>query len=229
MKCFLLTSSIGKKLIVSLSGLFLMSFLAVHLTVNLMLIFDDTGALFNQAANFMATNPVIKIVEPLLALGFVVHIVFTAVVTLQNRRARPTSYQTSKASSEVSWASRNMFVLGGLILIFLVIHLMNFFIKMKLTGDPLYTNIEVDGVVMKNSYALVSTLFKTSTLYNLIYVVGAVFLGFHLTHGFWSAFQSIGFNNNKWIPRLKIIATVFAVLIATGFAIIPLYFMFFLR
>ncbi len=227
MSNLLLTSSIGKKLIVSLSGLFLMAFLTVHLTVNLMLVIDDTGNLFNIAANFMATNPLIKIVEPILAIGLVIHITYTITLTIQNKLARPKSYLKTSSNESVSWASRNMFILGGLIAVFLVMHLIHFFVKMKITGDPLYNEITISGEKMKNSYLLVSTLFKTSTIYSGLYIIGAVLLGLHLTHGFWSAFQSIGFNNNIWLPRLKTIALIFAVVIATGFAIIPLYFMLF--
>jgi succinate dehydrogenase / fumarate reductase cytochrome b subunit len=222
----LLKSSIGKKLIVALSGLFLMSFLVVHLLVNLMLIIDDTGVLFNKAAHFMATNPAIRIVEPLLALGFGVHIVYTLILTIQNMRSRPVRYAKSGSADEVSWASRNMFILGGLIATFLVMHLFHFFIKMKFTGDPLFTDVVIDGENMKNGYLLVSTLFKTSLFYSIIYVIGAIFLGLHLVHGFWSAFQSIGFANKNWLPRLKTVALIFAVIMATGFSIIPLYFIF---
>ena len=87
-----LTSSIGKKVIMSLSGLFLISFLCVHLALNLLLIFDNSGALFNQGAHFMATNPIIKIIEPILAIGFIIHIIWASVLTLQNQKARPVKY-----------------------------------------------------------------------------------------------------------------------------------------
>lgn len=224
MKNFLLTSSIGKKFVVSLSGLFLIAFIMVHLTLNLMLVFDDTGEMYNVAVNFMTTNPLIKVVEPVLAIGFLIHIVYTLMLTIQNLLARPKRYAQSRAAEGVSWASRNMFILGGLIAVFLVLHLMHFFIKMKFTGDPLYDDVEVNGVMMKNGYKLVSSLFTGSLAYSLLYVVGAILLGLHLTHGFWSAFQSIGFNNDIWLPRLKTIALIFAVVVATGFAIIPIYF-----
>ncbi|HOG19320.1 MAG TPA: succinate dehydrogenase cytochrome b subunit [Salinivirgaceae bacterium] len=224
MKNFLLTSSIGKKFVVSLSGLFLMAFITVHLTVNLMLVIDDSGNMYNIAANFMGTNPIIKVVEPVLAIGFLIHIAYTITLTIQNLLARPKGYAKSRTAAGVSWASRNMFILGGLIAVFLALHLMNFFIKMKFTGDPLYRDIVVNGETMKNSYLLVSSLFRGSLAYSLLYIAGAILLGLHLTHGFWSAFQSIGFNNDIWLPRLKTIALIFAVVVATGFAIIPIYF-----
>jgi len=103
-----------------------MMFLSVHLTVNLLLIFDDTGVLFNQGAHFMATNPLIRIVEPLLAVGFLMHMIYAGYLTLMNQKARPVSYEKVDQSEASTWASRNMFVLGTLITIFLVLHIMNF-------------------------------------------------------------------------------------------------------
>lgn len=220
-----LTSSIGKKVIMSLSGLFLIAFLFVHLAINLLIIFDDSGDLFNQGAHFMATNPLIKIVEPILALGFVIHITWATVLTLQNRKARPMGYAKSKQSGNSGWASRNMFIIGGLVLIFLGIHLYNFWwnIKFPEFGTALQ-HTTVDGVKMENTYLLVTQLFKSSIPYCLLYILGGIFLGLHLTHGFWSAFQSIGFSNDIWRKRLEYLAYFFAAIFGVGFSIIPLYF-----
>ncbi len=206
-----LTSSIGKKVIMSLSGLFLISFLCVHLALNLLLIFDNSGALFNQGAHFMATNPIIKIIEPILAIGFIIHIIWASVLTLQNQKA--------------TWASRNMYILGAMVLIFLVIHLYNFWwnIKFPSLGTPL-SAITVGGVEMEDTYTLVSSLFESSIVYCLIYILGAVLVGLHITHGFWSAFQTIGFSNDIWRKRLECLAYFFAIVFAVGFSIIPLYF-----
>lgn len=214
-----LSSSIGKKVIMSLSGLFLISFLCVHLALNLLLIFDNSGNLFNQGAYFMATNPIIKIVEPILAIGFIIHIIWAAVLTLQNRKARPVKYALRNQSGNATWASRNMFILGGLVLIFLVIHLYNFWWIVK------FGELEiVPGTDMHDTYTLVASLFKDNLYYCLLYILGAIFLGLHLTHGFWSAFQSIGFSNDIWRKRLEYLGYIFAVIIAVGFSIIPLYF-----
>lgn len=220
-----MTSSIGKKVVMSVSGLFLICFLLVHLTLNLFLIFDDSGDLFNMGAHFMATNPAIKIMEPVLALGFIIHMIWAAVLTLQNMKARPISYKVSRQSGNCSWASRNMFILGGTVLIFLVLHIFNFYWKIKVSGSPLLEEVSVGGVDMENTYNLVSTLFKSSIVYSLLYMVGAIFLGLHLTHGFWSAFQSIGFSNDLWRKRLTVVAYFFAIVIGAGFSVIPLYFM----
>lgn len=143
-----LTSSIGKKIILSLSGLFLIAFLCVHLALNLLLIVDNSGELFNIGAHFMATNPIIKIVEPILAIGFIIHIILASILTLQNRGARPIKYDLRRQSGNCTWSSRNMYILGGLVLIFLLVHLWNFWWKIKFAGDPLLTEINVDGTAM---------------------------------------------------------------------------------
>lgn len=219
-----LTSSIGKKFLMSISGIFLMMFIIVHLSINLLLIFDDSGDLFNQGAHFMATNPAIKIMEPVLALGFLVHIIWSLIVSFQNLKARPIGYKQLNNSKSSSWASRNMLVLGSLIFVFLVMHIIQFFWKIKVTGDPLLAHVVVGSEEMENTYALVSSLFKASLIYSLIYVVGGVLLGLHLAHGFWSAFQTIGFANKIWLKRLQFVGTIFAIVIAIGFSVIPLYF-----
>jgi succinate dehydrogenase / fumarate reductase cytochrome b subunit len=221
-----LTSSIGKKVVMSLSGLFLIMFLCVHLALNLLLIFDNSGELFNHGAHFMATNPLIKIVEPVLALGFIIHMAWACVLTVQNQKARPAGYTKSSQGRNATWPSRNMFILGGVILIFLGIHLYNFWwnIKFPELGTPLST-VVIDGTEMEDTYALVVGLFRSSICYCLLYILGAIFLGLHLSHGFWSAFQSIGFSNGIWRKRLECLAYFFAVVIGAGFAIIPVYFL----
>ncbi len=219
-----LTVAIGRKFIVSISGIFLMLFICVHLVANLLLIFDDSGELFNQGANFMATNPFIKIMEPVLALGFLVHIVWSFYVSYMNYKARPVRYAQSNASYSSSWASRNMLVLGALILVFLIIHLWNFYYIIKFNYESMLST-EIDGVVMHDTYTLVAGLFKSSTLYGIVYIIGAVLLGMHLSHGFWSSFHTIGFSNKIWISRLQFVGQVFAFIVAAGFTIIPLYFM----
>ena len=214
------TSSIGQKFFMSITGLFLMMFLCVHLTINALLLFGD-GELFNQAANFMSSNPLMKVIEPVLGIGFILHILYAGYITLKNRMARPQGYKVS-SKTKVSWASNNMFILGGFIFIFLVIHLANFFWKIKFgTVDT----IMIDGKELHDVYALVAGLFKGFWWYNALYIVGAVFLFFHLTHGFWSAFQTIGWNNQEWVCRLKTISYIYAVIVAGGFAFIPLYFL----
>ncbi len=214
-----LTSSIGKKFIMSITGFFLMSFLIVHLGINLMLLVGSD--IFNQAAHFMVTNPIIKVVEPVLGIGLIVHMIYAGFITISNQMARPSKYQVGHKQPGTSWASRNMFILGGLILTFLVIHMAHFWFKVKFGG---VAEVIVDGVHMHNSYELVVGLFQF-WWYDLLYMVGAIFLGLHLQHGFWSAFQSIGFSNDLWKKRLSNFGLVYTVVIAGGFFIIPLVFL----
>lgn len=216
-------NSIGKKLIMSLTGLFLILFLLVHLTINLFLLAGD-GELFNRAAHFMATNPIVRIVEPLLAVGFVVHILYATVLTLKNRRTRPVGYAVTASNGLSTWSSRNMYVLGGAVFIFLVVHLINFFWRLKFGEVP---TIIYDGEEMSDAYALVSGLFIRYWWYDILYVAGSVLLAFHLSHGFWSAFQTLGWNGTRWMRRLEIMAYLFAVIVGLGFSSIPLYFLIF--
>ena len=220
-----LSASIGRKVFMSLTGLFLISFLSIHLTLNLFLIFDDSGNLFNGAAHFMATNPIIMIMEPLLALGFIIHIIWSGWITLENIKARPKGYASGDQLLKWWAPAKNMFILGGMIFIFLVLHILNFWVKMKITGDPLLDQATGTGEDMHNAYALVSNLFMNHPLYDVIYMIGGIFVGLHITHGFWSAFQTIGLNNIKWMKRLKCVANVIGYVFAIGFSAIPLYFM----
>lgn len=221
-----LTASIGRKFVMSITGIFLMVFIAVHLGINLLLIFDDSGDLFNQGAHFMTTNPLIKIMEPILGLGFLIHILWSFYLEYQNWMARPVKFAKRSISGASTWMSRNMLILGSLVLVFLIIHIMNFFWKMKFTGDPLLAEVLVNGQHMENAYALVAGAFKSSLLLGLFYILGGVLLGLHLSHGFWSAFQTLGLSNKNWLKRWQVIAQVYAILVAVGFAVIPLYFIF---
>ncbi|MEA1874530.1 MAG: succinate dehydrogenase cytochrome b subunit [Bacteroidota bacterium] len=225
------TTSIGRKILMSVTGLFLIMFLLVHLTVNSMILFDGTGDLFNRAAHFMATNPLIRVVEPLLAIGLVAHFLIASFITFQNQRNRNVNYgafgryKTRNASAGSAWPSRNMYILGTVILVFLVIHLINFFWKMKFTGDPLLTEVTINGEHMENAYALVTGLFINWKWSVALYVVGAIALGLHLYHGVWSAFQTLGCSNKKWRKIWNVIGVLFSLLLALGYSIIPLYVM----
>lgn len=216
----LLCSSIGKKLIMSITGLFMMTFLVLHLTINLLLLGDGTA--YNLAVHFMGTNPLIKIMEPVLAAGFIFHIVYAFILTIKNSQARPVGYKVQSQGNSSSWASRSMVPLGLAILLFLGLHIFNFYVKMKFTGG--LDEVSIDGVMMHDAFSFVSALFM-NPVYCLIYIAAFVLLGIHLSHGFWSAFQSIGLSNEIWKQRLSTIGTVYAVAITVGFCIIPLFFL----
>lgn len=226
-----LKSSIGKKLIMSLSGIFLMVFLLVHLGLNSLLMFDSSGDLFNEAAHYMATNPLMKIMEPILGLGFIVHILWSAWITIENRRANPVKYAVVDQKNASTWASRNMFVLGSVIFIFLVLHLMHFWYEMKIVGisDKLPETV-INGTAMHDSFYLVSGLFTDADLgiiYSVLYILGAIGLGLHLHHAFWSSLQTLGWSNDIWRKRFTVVGDIYAVIIAGGFSIIPIYFLIF--
>lgn len=215
----------------SITGLFLVLFLLVHLTMNLALILNNVflfghewteGELYNTAAHFMISTPLIRLMEPLLAAGFVLHIVYATIITIRNRRFRPVGYAVTAGNKLSSWSSKNMYILGFALLLFLVLHIWNFFYKFRYTEMP---SVTVNGVTMDDSYTAVASLFQGSVLYCVVYILAALLLALHLSHGFWSAFQTLGWNNQKWIARLKMISTIFAIVIGVGFAIIPLYFM----
>ncbi len=223
-----LNSSIGKKLIMSISGLFLIVFLLVHLSINMFIVVDPSGELYNAGVHFMGTNPLIKVMEPVLALGFIIHIVYATILTLQNQKATPTKYAVTQKTPATTWASKNMYILGAFVLVFIAIHMANFFVKMKITHTcPELPDGGHDG------YRLVTELFINQGMlsygYCALYVAAAVLLGLHIRHGFWSAFQTIGFNNEIWKKRLFFLATVFAWVIGIGYSILPLYMTFFLK
>lgn len=227
----LLTASIGRKLLMSVSGLFLILFLFVHLFLNSFLLLDgvfgfEQGQMFNAGVHFMKTNPLIKIMEPTLAVGLIVHIVYSLILTLQNMKARgPQAYASGKKTSGVELASQNMLVLGIVIVSFLVVHIINFYLKMK--GIVAWEAAEVEFPFLGNmakgedAYSMVNATFKILPIV-ILYVVGSLALAFHLSHGFWSGFQTIGWNNTKWMPRLKCISTIVAFILGGGFAAIAL-------
>ncbi len=205
----------------SLSGLFLLSFLLVHLGLNSLILFDSSGELFNQAAHFMGTNPIIKVVEPVLAIGFILHIIYAMILTTHNLYTRPVGYNKQNQAHASSWASRNMFVLGTVVFVFLVIHIANFFWKIKFTGHELLEHGVTEG--MENAYLLVTTFFIDWWWIVIVYVIGSVALAFHLYHAFWAAFQTLGWSNQLWRKRLSRVSLLVAIVIGGGFAVIPLW------
>lgn len=225
------SNSVGHKLVMAITGLFLILFLLVHLAMNLTLVMNDVflfghqwgeGELYNTAAHFMISTPLIRLMEPLLAAGFIFHIVYATIITIRNRRHRPISYAVRAGNHLSSWSSKNMYILGFALLLFLGLHIWNFFYRFRYTTIP---ETVINGVTMDDSFTVVAALFNGSVIYCIIYMLAGLVLALHLSHGFWSAFQTVGWNNLKWIPRLRIISIVFAVLVGVGFAIIPLYFL----
>lgn len=212
-------SSVTKKVIMALAGLFLITFLFVHLGINLtVLIPGDKREIFNRAAHFMGTFPPIKVFEIVLFGGFIIHILYGFILQIQNWMARPQRYQI-EGWSHTSPFSKFMIHTGIIILIFLVIHMMDFYIKAKFLG-------EVDAITygdetLHDLGALVILKFKNLG-FVIGYVVVFILLGFHLHHAFQSAFQSLGLNHSKYTPFIKGLSTVVSIVLALGFIIIPL-------
>lgn len=215
------TSSIGRKFLVAVTGLFLVLFLLEHLTGNLLLLLPDGGDTYNIYAHFLATFPALRPLEIVLFLGFIFHIAYATIVTINNRKARPIGYAVSNAGANSSWISRNMAPLGLLLLVFLVIHLAGFFAKARITGDVSY--VTINGTDMHDMYSLVKAKFEI-WWYVAIYLIGFIVLGLHLWHGFQSGFRTVGLRHPKYLPVVKVVGTFLAVAFPVGFAVIPLYF-----
>ena len=213
----ILTSSIGKKLIMSISGLFLIVFLLLHVSINLFSVIDlFTGSygspdgLFKAGCDFMSL-PIVTVMVPVLALGFFIHIFYGCYLTWTNLRSRGgyCRYAVSSKAKTDSWASRNMIVLGIIILGFIAFHLTHFWADMQLKE---FTDQE-----MSDPYALLDRTFGVWWV-AILYLVWFGAIWFHLTHGFRSAFQTVGLNNNIWLKRLKVLSYIVATLFFLGFA-----------
>ena len=215
---WLINSSIGRKFIMSISGLFLILFLLFHMSMNLVMVFSMDA--YDMISEFLGANWYAIAGTLVLAAGFIVHILYATLLTLQNRKARGSDRYAMSNNKDASWSSKNMYVLGFVILAFLVLHMVQFWYEMQFKEL-----LGMEGAISKGSQ-LVIPLFK-QPLYVIVYLVAFVALWFHLTHGFWSALHSVGWNNTVWMKRLKNISYVVATLIVAGFAIIPVYIYFF--
>ncbi len=212
-----LQSSLTKKYVMAFAGLFLITFLFVHMTINLLVLLPDSDW-FNLAAHFMGTNILIKIFEVVLFGGFIIHIIYGLVLQVENWMARPQRYKI-EGWSHTSPFSKFMIHTAALIFIFLVIHLGDFYIKAKFLGEV--EDVMINGKAYHDLGSMVIEKFQLP-LYAFGYVVMMVFLGFHLHHGFESAFQSLGLNHSKYTPVLKRLSTAVAIVLSLGFIVIPL-------
>jgi succinate dehydrogenase / fumarate reductase cytochrome b subunit len=178
----------------------------------------DDGDAFNVYAHSMATNPLIRVVS-ILNFGFILlHVVYSVLLTRHNKKARPVEYAVTKPAENSAWSSRNMGILGTVILIFILVHLRGIWYKLKFgSPDP----VTIDGVQYDNAYLIVAEAFK-DPIYVGFYVVSMAFLAFHLSHGFASAFQTIGLNHKKYSPLIQKIGVGFSILVPVLFALIPI-------
>jgi succinate dehydrogenase / fumarate reductase cytochrome b subunit len=208
----LFSSSLGRKLIMALTGLFLISFLVIHCTINAMIFYNDGGATFSHWGHFMGTNPIIRTLEIGLVIGFLLHIIQGLSLWKANRAARPVKYSVSEAPAKSTWYSRSMGLLGTLLLLFLILHTSHFWI-------PNRANQFTQGEELP-LYKMMFEVFS-NPLIVLFYVVGCVSLFWHLLHGFASAFQSLGLNHLKYNGIISFVGTAFSILVSFIFALMP--------
>jgi succinate dehydrogenase / fumarate reductase cytochrome b subunit len=201
----------------ALTGLFLILFLVIHLIGNLQLLKHDNGQAFNVYAKFMTTNPLIVTISYVNYACILVHIIWALLLTIKNRQARgDQGYAVVNNSSP--WTSRNMGILGALILIFLVIHLRGFWYEMHWGGIP---TVNYDGEEVKDLYATVDAAYSQAW-YVGVYVFSMLILAFHLWHGFVSSFQTLGLNHKKYNPAIAFVGKAFAIIVPALFALIPI-------
>ncbi|NBU05328.1 MAG: succinate dehydrogenase [Sphingobacteriia bacterium] len=196
-----------------LTGLFLISFLIVHVSVNSCIFINDGGITFNAAAHFMATNPLIRLIEIGLFAGLILHIIFALLLTLENKKARPIRYEKINGAANSNWYSRSMGILGSLLLIFLVVHLAHFWIDTKIA-------VFTGKADKHNTFNEMKEVFSNWYIVAL-YLIGVGSLLFHILHGFQSAFQTLGLNHKKYTPIIKKIGIWFSIIVCLLFASMP--------
>ncbi len=228
MSCFLINSSIGKKLVMALSGVALVLFILFHMSMNLVAIFSADA--YNMICAFLGANWYALAATAVLGAGVLVHIVYALILTKNNYAARGNQrYSITTQEKNVTWASKNMLVLGYIILAGLLLHLFNFWAKMQLveimhfgSDLPHHDIVNSVGLHPTDGAALIEYTFSCP-VYVVAYLVWFAAIWFHLTHGVWSMFQTTGIANDTWYPRLKCVANVVATIVFLGFAAVVVY------
>lgn len=215
-----LTSSVGKKFVMGFTGIFLILFLVVHVCVNATIWAMDNGRMFNIAAHFLGSTVVPRVLEIGLFIGFIIHIVQAYVLELQNRRKRSVGYQVPMGNKGSKWYSRYMGWLGTFVLLFLVIHLKDFWVPSRFGEMPEVSY--VPGVDVHDLYSLMRDTFEGHLWIVIIYLVGCISLAYHLMHGFQSAFRSLGVSNSRYIHLINGIGIGFSIIVPLAFAMMPL-------
>ena len=217
-----ITSTIFRKILAALSGLFLTLFLLGHLAGNLQLFISgiEGQTQFNKYALFMTTNPVVKILSIITYLTILLHVIITLYLSFKSRQARPIEYAVSSASANSTWSSNNMAILGSFLLLFIIVHMRSFWYEMHF-GDMPYQYLD-DGTKIKDLYLITTSAFA-NPIYTLFYVLSMLALGLHLKHGVESAVQTIGLKLPNYEKSLKHIGSFIAVAIPITFASIPIY------
>ena len=221
------TSSVGKKLVMAFTGIFLILFLIVHAGLNACIWANDEGLMFNKAAHFMGSFVLPRILEIGLFVGIILHIVQGYMLTLENRSKRSVGYAVNYAKGS-KWYSRSMALLGTLLLMFLVMHIYHFWTPSRLGGIGGIKSLTVfdkNGVEYHNLYAEMKLVFENVYVV-ILYVLACGSLAYHLAHGFQSAFKTIGIHNKRYHAMISTIGYGFAILIPLAFAMMPISFYF---
>ncbi len=217
---WLINSSIGRKVVMSVSGIALVLFLTFHMSMNLVALFSAEG--YNMICEFLGANWYALVATAALAALVVVHIIYAFWLTMQNRNARGAErYAVSSTPKSVEWASQNMLVLGLVVVLGLALHLFNFWSHMmfaELIHQPM-----LGGLEATDGYGYIVQTFSCP-VYVVLYLVWLAALWFHLTHGFWSALQTLGWSNKIWFERWRVIGNIFTTLIVLGFAVVVVVF-----
>jgi succinate dehydrogenase / fumarate reductase cytochrome b subunit len=210
------TSAVGRKIVMALTGIFLILFLIIHVSLNACIWANDGGEMFNAGAHFMGGTVVPRILEIGLFAGILLHIVQGYMITASNKNKRESGYQISLGNRGSKWYSRSMGLLGTIILLFLIMHVLDFW----------YPNRSNQGWLLGEEINLFEKMKVTfSELWVVIlYVVGCISLGYHLAHGFQGAFRTLGVHNKKYLIMLKSIGYAFAIIVPLAFALMPLSF-----
>lgn len=221
---WLLKSSIGKKLVMSISGIFLVLFLLFHLSMNVTAVFSTDA--YNMICGLLGANWYAVVATIGLGAIIAIHFVYAVMLTLQNRKARGNDrYAVNTRPQGVSWASQNMFVIGVVVIGFMILHFSQFWYKMMFAELLGHHEVELGGSVVSPQDGATFIQYYFSQLWVVIaYLIWYVALWFHLTHGVWSAIHTIGWNNHVWMNRLKVISNVVATLIFLGYAFVTLFF-----
>lgn len=199
----------------AITGLFLISFLVIHVGLNASIFAMDGGDMFNRAAHFMGSHWVIRAMEIVLFAGFIVHAIQGYALEIKNRSLRKKGYQQNLGERGSKWYSRSMGILGSLLLLFLIMHIKHFWVPSRITGLQ-----EVPGTDYHNLFAEMVEVFK-NPLIVILYVIGCISLAYHLLHGFTSAFRTLGVHNSRYIKIIRSLGAGFSILVSLLFASMP--------
>jgi succinate dehydrogenase / fumarate reductase cytochrome b subunit len=222
------TSAVGRKIVMALTGLFLISFLIVHVGLNSCIFNDlsffnpdDNGSMFNRAAFFMGNSFVIRLLEIGLFAGIILHAIQGYMVEIKNRRLRGKGYQVELGSRGSKWYSRSMALLGTLILLFLIMHISHFWVPSRVTHDLVQVSYKNGYIETHDLFLRMYEVFQ-EPLIVLLYLLGVASLTFHLFHGFHSAFRSMGVHNKKYLAMLETLGYGFTIIVCLLFALMPI-------